>query len=93
MSTAFTDIIVAPIFAVGGDMIDLLLTTAQEKKLIQKKVGKCERHWDTILQENMAQWKEIQKLGECTIHNKRRILRFIKINIFPHKSNACPHLP
>ncbi len=60
---AFADVIVAPMFAVGGDMIDLVMKTAVEQKLIKEK-GPCARVWDTCLQENIAQWRELALKGE-----------------------------
>ena len=62
-SIEFAEIIVAPLFKVGGDMIELVLKTGKEKGLIEDVVA-YPRVWDTCLQENMKMWKERQQKGK-----------------------------
>jgi len=58
----FAEIIVAPLFQVGGDMIELVLRTGKDKGLI-KDVVPGPRVWDKCLQENMKIWEERQQNG------------------------------
>ena len=63
VDAVFGDVIVSPMFAVVGDMIDQVLNIAVEQKLIQN-ADACDRVWDVCIQDNIGRWKALKEAGK-----------------------------